>query len=67
VNDGDPPRLRPIWFFDELGQVIRVAGQQHDRAFHFKRSRGNDGIDRTPMTGLALYGEGIQQTYPRLT
>jgi hypothetical protein len=36
MEDGDSLRLRPTWFFGELGQIIRVAGQQHDRAFHLK-------------------------------
>src|SRR6266481_4221842 len=51
VDDGNSLRLRPTWFFGELGQIIRVAGQQHDRTTHLKSGDGHDSVDGTPMTG----------------
>ena len=50
LDDGDPLRLWPLWLFDEPVQIIRVAGQQHDRSFQGKRGGGNDSVDGAAMT-----------------
>jgi hypothetical protein len=53
VDDGDPLRLWPLWLFDEPVQIIRDAGQQHNRALEFKRRGGNDSVDGAAMTRKA--------------
>ena len=51
MDDGDSLRLRLVRFFDEPVQIVRVAGEQHDRAFELECRRSHDGIDSAPMTG----------------
>jgi hypothetical protein len=41
VDDGDPLRLRPPWFLNQPAQIIRVTGQQHDRALSFESTSGS--------------------------
>lgn len=59
ADDSDSLRLRPLWFFDEPAQIVRVAGQQHDRAFQFKRSGSHHCVDGTTMTRKACRPEQL--------
>jgi hypothetical protein len=59
VDDGDSLRLRPFWLFDQPVQIIRVAGQQHDRALEFKRRGGYDSVDGAAMARKACRPEQL--------
>jgi hypothetical protein len=64
MEDGDSLRLRPTWFFGELGQIIRVAGQQHDRAFHLKSRERRLKILRVHLQQGTISREEYEQ-HPR--
>jgi hypothetical protein len=58
MDDGDSVRFRSLRFLNELAEIVRVAGQQHDRALQFKRRGGDDSIDGTWVR--LLWSEGGQ-------
>jgi hypothetical protein len=45
VDDSNALRLTPPWFFNQPAQIIRVAGQQHNRALSFESGGGYNGVD----------------------
>jgi hypothetical protein len=45
VDDGNALCIRPPWFFNQPAQIIRITGQQHDRALPFESGGGYNGVD----------------------
>jgi hypothetical protein len=53
VDDANALCLRPPWFFNQPARIIRVAGQQHNRALSFESGGGNNGVDGAAVSRKA--------------